>query len=227
MATEEAAATESEETSTGEAGDEQNTGGGDTAASETTSDTVITGGEGADKDAADTGGDASGEGGDEDGAGKEGEGTVPENYADFNLPEGLSISDEYLQEIAPVFKELGLTQEQAQKVIDVHTQRAQAGEEARSEAFNQVKQEWLDAAKADKEIGGEAFDENVASAQLALKQFGSDGLKQVLRDYGIGNHPEVIRVFTKVGKLLKEDQPGVAGGTFNGKPDRAEILYGN
>jgi len=177
----------------------------------------------------DTGDTSTGNGdentGDAAAAGSDADTGAPETYADFELPEGVELDSEYLNELKADFKELGLTQEAAQKLVTNHAKRIQASQESRVEAFNQLTKDWLSSAKSDKEIGGEAFDQNVGLARSALEKFGTPELNGLLRDYGIGNHPEVIRVFTRVGKLLKEDQPGNSGANTSKPPSREEILY--
>lgn len=177
-----------------------------------------------------------GEGGNPAAAGDEGAGDgtasgegkeplVPEAYADFSLPEGVSLDAKFLEKMTESFKGAGLTQEQAQAIISSQAEFVKAGEEASVAAFNQLVKGWVTEAKNDKEIGGEKFDENVQAARGALEKFGTPELKKLLNDYGIGSHPELIRAFTRIGKLLKEDQPG-GGAPQQQQKDRAEILYG-
>lgn len=161
-------------------------------------------------------------------AGDEPNATVPpETYADFELPEGMEINAEYLEQMTPVFKDLGLTQEAAQKLVSAHAKQVQAGEEARASAFNQLTQDWLTATKADKEIGGDKFEESLQHARRALGEFGTPALNELFRNYGIGNHPEVVRAFTRIGKLMKEDQPGQLGNGAEPPKSRVDLLYGN
>lgn len=47
-----------------------------------------------------------------------------------------------------------------------------------------------------------------------------------MNDYGIGNHPEVIRFMANVGKLTKEDVPDSGGNTGQGPRDHVSVLYG-
>ncbi|MBL4763478.1 MAG: hypothetical protein JKY93_12380, partial [Gammaproteobacteria bacterium] len=64
---------------------------------------------------------------------------------------------------------------------------------------------WKTEAKADKEIGGAAFDENMAHAQKALAKYGSTELKEFGEQYGWADHPEYLRMMVRVGKTLSED----------------------
>ncbi|KPM67603.1 peptidase [Pseudomonas putida] len=134
--------------------------------------------------------------------------SVPETYAFANLPEGYSISEEQLAAFSPVLKELGLTQEQADKLVAFDAQRSLAAAEASQqqaiEFRNKQVGEWETALRSDAEFGGANFDANVAVAQQFLTDFGSPELSAFLAESGLGSHPEVVRMFHKAGKELGE-----------------------
>lgn len=160
-------------------------------------------------------------------AGEETTAGAPEEYAEFTVPDGLSIAPETLSEMTEKFKALNLSQEAAQEMVNMQIQAYQRHQGLQETAFQNLVKQWSEQAKSDPEIGGEAFTANVQSARSALKQFGTPGLNELLVQYGIGNHPEVIRVFSKVGNLLKEDQPGNPRPVNSNKqPDRVELMYG-
>lgn len=185
-------------------------------------DTLLTGGE---KDAA---GKESEDGKTSEGeAGKEGSDTPPDTYADFVLPEGMALDEAALTEATPMFKELGLTQQQAQQVIDLYAKQVQAGSQKLIDDFNQMTKDWREQAVNDKEFGGDKWDKSKAAAQLAINKFGTPEFKQMLEDHGMGNHPEVIRFMVKVGQTLKEDVPGAAAGNVSAEVDRVGQMYPN
>lgn len=206
-------------------------------AGEGTGTTVLTGGEGSEADDDKSSGE--GEGSEADGeasgddktgddeAGKEGSDTVPDTYADFGLPEGMEVDALALDQATPIFKELGLTQVQAQSLVDFYATQVQAGSEKQIDDFNQLMKDWREQGKNDKEIGGEKYDENIKLAHTAIAKYGTPELKQLLEDHGVGNHPELIRFMVKVGRTLKEDVPGDGGNAPAGNEDRATLLYGN
>ena len=148
-----------------------------------------------------------------------------ETYADFTVPEGIELDAQMLESAQPLFKELGLNQEQAQKLVDFQAAQVQASQTGQAEAFNQLKLDWQDQSKNDKEIGGDKFEQSVSDAREALGKFGTPELTKLLNDFGIGNHPEMIRFMAKVGTLTKEDVPGNSGSPANPEKDRVSILY--
>ena len=168
-----------------------------------------------------SGGDAAGE---TDGEGSQ---TAPDTYADFAMPEGVTVDSALLSEATPLFKELGLTQEQAQKLVDFQAKQVQASSQSQVDAFNQLMNDWQEQSRNDKEFGGDKFDENIAVARSAIDKFGTPELKQLLEEHGIGNHPEFIRYNIEIGKLLKEDVPGGTTTPTSKAQDRVSLLYPN
>ena len=170
-----------------------------------------------------TEGDAEGNPGEE--AGDKGQDELPETYADFELPEGMQLDATTLESATPMFKELGLTQDQAQKVVSFYADQVKAGEQKQIDAFNQLTDDWRSQSMNDKEFGGDHFEESVGIARQALDKFGTPELKTLLSEHGVGNHPEVIRMMIKVGKLTQEDVPGADGQVSNPEQSRVDILY--
>jgi len=153
--------------------------------------------------------------------------TPPDTYADFVMPEGVELDSALLTEAAPLFKELGLTQDQAQKLVDFQAAQAKASSESSVDAFNQLMNDWQTQSKNDKEFGGDNFEESVGIARQAIDKFGTPELKQLLEEHGVGNHPEVIRFMVKVGKLTAEDVPGGTTTATSQAQDRVSLLYPN
>lgn len=176
------------------------------------------------------GGDKGGEGSDADDANAdagEGSDTPPENYADFNLPEGMTIDKSALDSAAPILQKYKVSQEDAQALVDVMAGKVQAVQQGQVDAFNQLMTDWKEASKNDSEFGGDKFDESIALAKSAVDKFGTPELTKLLEDHGMGNHPEVIRFMVKVGKLTAEDVPGGDQTPTSKEKDRLEQLYPN
>lgn len=130
---------------------------------------------------------------------------APEQYEDFAAPEGVQLDVELVGDLKTIAKELNLSQKDAQRVADLGPKLMQKLQGQQAEAFAQVRQTWANDAKADKEIGGEAFDENLGVAKKALESFGTPELRTLLNESGIGNHPEVIRFMVRAGKAISSD----------------------
>lgn len=145
---------------------------------------------------------------------------APEKY-EFKLAEGVTLNDAAVAAFEPVARELDLTQEQADKLVDIYA----AQEAARVQQWTDTVKGWTDAAKADPEFGGPKMNENMGVAVRALKEYGSPELNQLLDSFGIGNHPAFIRFAYRAGKALGEDKliPANSGGSKSA----AEIMFGS
>jgi len=145
---------------------------------------------------------------------------APEEYADFTLAEGAEVNETVLGEFKSFAKDLNLTQEQAQRLVDFQ----QTVEVQRAEAFQEQVNAWVDSAKNDKEFGGKQFEENTALANEALKEYGTAELITLLKDTRMGNHPEVIRTFYRIGKALKEGS-SARSSSSSGGPKKLTDIY--
>lgn len=152
-----------------------------------------------------------------DGAGEGGEGeqapahVVPEAY-ELTAPEGLTIDADLLAEATPIFKEAGLSNDQAQAILPAAKSLMEKTQQATVQSLidggNQQRKAWLDAAKADEQIGGNKWDASLASSAKALDALGhpeGSDFRKALNETGFGNHPEMIRIFARLGEMVGED----------------------
>ena len=159
---------------------------------------------------------------------------VPERY-ELDVPEGFAIDPQALAVATPVFRELGLSNEQASKLMPVAAQFAQGlSDKLNAQILSQVsadRKAWLDSAMADREIGGAHWKETLAKGAFALDNLGfpkGSPFRVLLDESGLGNHPEMIRAWAKVGRAIGEDGDFVRGaGNPHSRRDTAETLYPN
>lgn len=161
------------------------------------------------------------------------DGKAPEAYEKFSLPEGYEYDEKLAGDFGGVAKELGLSQDKAQKLVDHYIQLTQKAIQVHNERSAQISEEWKTSAETDKEYGGAKFAENIAVAKKALESFGTPELTKHLNESGLGNHPEIIRFCWKVGKLLSDDhQPDDLSGRMKDpnkkltEEEVAKLLFG-
>lgn len=164
------------------------------------------------------------EGKDDDSGEQEG---APEKYEDFVIPEGMTANPEALAEFQEFAKARNLSQKDAQEVLDYHSKEVAKLFTAQEEAWTEVKKGWVDTAKSDKEYGGTNFKENMKHVAVALKNLGTPELKDALDQTGLGDHPELVRFFYRVGKLVGEADFRTGNGDSTGQKDAASVLYPN
>lgn len=129
---------------------------------------------------------------------------APETYADFTYPEGIEKDGALETKFREWAKAKNLSQEDAQAALNLGMENIKAINAAQETAFKTVTEGWLTEAKTDKDIGGEAFDANVAIGMKAIERFGNEKFEAMLDDTGVGNHPEMIRFLKGVGDQLTE-----------------------
>lgn len=157
---------------------------------------------------------------------------VPESY-ELTFSEGVTADADTITEATPVLKELGLSNDKAQKLvplIEAHTARALAARDAQIDTYIAGERAaWLETAKADPEIGGSKWDASISAAAKALDRFGAtkdSEFRALLETSGLGNHPEMVRMFAKIGAATSEDTSFPrAGGNASGARTLAETLY--
>jgi hypothetical protein len=158
---------------------------------------------------------------------------LPEKY-ELTAPEGMTLDIEALAIADPVFRELGLTNDQAQKLMPVAGEYAQRIANGTLQAIHDQRvadrAEMVKAAKADPEIGGAKWDESISFAALALDKLGmpkGSPFREFLRSEDLDNHPEMIRAMVKIGRALSEDTDFVRGDTAAPVANLAHQIYPN
>lgn len=148
---------------------------------------------------------------------------APEKY-EFTAAEGVELDTEAMKDFEPVARDLNLTNEQAQKLVDAYPKILAGVQQRQADAWQAQTEQWATDVKADKDIGGDKLTANLSAAQRALDQFGTPELKEYLNTTGLGNHPDLVKTFVKIGKAMSED--GMVDGSNQGQRSAAEVLYG-
>lgn len=153
---------------------------------------------------------------------------APEKYEDFKMPEGVEVDKAALEKFTPLAKELNLSQDNAQKLVDFYAKAQQEMRQQHMTAWNDTIVGWQKAVNGDKEYGGAQLKENLAHAARFRDQFGTPELTKALNELKIGDHPEMVRLFVRAGKAMADDsfRAGRTPGN-GGEQSRAEILYPN
>lgn len=130
---------------------------------------------------------------------------VPEKY-EVKLPEGAELDTATLDLFSPIFKELGITNEGAQKLVDAYIPLIQSTidkqkKEAQSD-YKAIVAGWH--ADTMKDLGPNAK-QDLAACGRALNKFGSKELRELFQETGVGNHKEMVRFMVKIGKTISED----------------------
>tara|TARA_R110000851_G_scaffold283911_1_gene437478 strand:- start:2508 stop:3248 length:741 start_codon:yes stop_codon:yes gene_type:complete len=143
---------------------------------------------------------------DDDDNGDEDEGTELLTADDFDMPEGLEVDEGMMGEFLEIANNKELSgKDRDQALVGLYAQKQKDALDAQYQSWDDQRSAWKTEAKTDKEIGGKAFDENLAHAQKAMAKFGSKELKEFGEQYGFMDNPEYLRMMVRVGKTLSED----------------------
>lgn len=140
---------------------------------------------------------------------------APEKYEAFKAPEGYELDQPTVDRAIPLFKELGLSQEGAQKLIDFQSELSKQASEAGVQLWMDTQAKWVDAVKADPEIGHK-LPEVKATISKAIDSVLGPALGKDFREAmdftGAGNNPAFIKGFYKFAQGRTEGTHVAAGG---------------
>lgn len=147
---------------------------------------------------------------------------VPEKY-EFKLPEGVVVDQPLVDKLSPVFKEMKISQADAQKLADVWTQHQKEAVEAQAKSFQQYLKESKD--ETIKALGPE-YKAQLAFVAKIRDRFLSAETQEMLEATGLSNNKSIILDLIKLGQLVSEDK--LIDGkkeTPVGSKSASEILY--
>ncbi len=147
---------------------------------------------------------------------------APDEYQ-FTMPEGQEVDAQLVEHFSEAARELNLSQDAAQQLLG---KMAPAMAARQAEQIAAVQEQWAEDSRVDKEFGGDHLTENLGLAKQAMDQFATPELRTLLNESGMGNHPEVIRMFVRVGKTISEDG-FVSGKGASSHPGDVKSFYPN
>jgi hypothetical protein len=133
---------------------------------------------------------------------------VPEKY-EFKIPDGMQMDTALLAETEPLFKELEITQANAQKLIDLYAQKIYpAIIKQNTDAWMQQTEAWKKEVAQNNEIKINKEGENEDGLRVIntlLTPEEAKAFKADLNKFGIGNHPLLNLMYARMAASLKED----------------------
>lgn len=146
---------------------------------------------------------------------------VPESEEGYqvDIPEGVEVREEVLNEFKSVAKDLKLLPQQADKLArwwiekesEILAEQERVAEERVKEAEKSLRKEW-----------GQAFESKLLLARKAVEAVGGEDLLERLEETGLGNAPVVIKAFARIGEMLSEDTlKGFRPGWYAMTPEEA------
>lgn len=144
----------------------------------------------------------------------------------LELPKDTRLRDADMERIASYAKEQGLSKDAAQKLLQGESEARDSYFEKLQEDHQENIREWQSEVKLDKELGGENYNKNIELARRVAHKFGSERFLKDLDESGYGNHPEMVRVFARIGKSMHSDEFVRAGSQSGGDRSMEDLFYG-
>lgn len=148
-------------------------------------------------------------------------------YADFKLPEGVSVTPEQIAPFTDILGKHGISQEVGQELMDLHAnalkQAAEATTQGQFDTFEQTRRTWReDFFKS----AGNRSDTIANDAKQAIKDLVPDTAKrtelyEVLKFTGAGDHKAVINLLAAAGRKLRERAAPPQGVRMSGQSKSA------
>ena len=162
---------------------------------------------------------------------------APEAYSTFAVPDGYELDTGVATEASKIFKEMNLTQDQAQKLVDFYTAKTTESANQPYQVWNEMQEKWVRDVKADPQMGPR-LNEIKTTISRAIDGLGDPKLAQEFRaamDYtGAGNNPAFIKAFWKLASKVTEgghvsgNGPSPAGQPNGSRPaSAARAMYPN
>lgn len=131
---------------------------------------------------------------------------APERY-EFAM-EGVELDPAMMREAEPILRELNLSNEGANKLLPVANKLVSSTQDrmmqAMIDAGAKQRKDWLTAYHSDPDIGGARRVETQRLAEAGMTAAGFKAghpFRQMLTESGLGNHPDMIRTFRRLGEL--------------------------
>jgi hypothetical protein len=147
---------------------------------------------------------------------------LPTEFGQYEVKaEKQAITPEFMEDFRKTAYDQKLLPEQANAIFDFINNKVS---EEQERAFSGSQEEITKGIEGLKQEWGDAFEQNIIKAKVTVKEFGGEQFQKYLNESGLGNNPELIKVFTKIGEnLLKEDKfTGEAKSAYALSPSAAQ-----
>jgi len=155
------------------------------------------------------------------------------DYTKFAQIEGFNLDDELINKFAPIAQKLNLSQSSVEMLLEIALEMSKKQNEMREIEENQKQEKTLmDYQKRFSEdenlpsLNSLQIKEYMRIADSAYNEFVTPELKEIFKNTGLIYHPELIKMFHKIGELQQEDDIGHYGQPACEELSPAQILYG-
>ena len=136
----------------------------------------------------------------------------PEDHNGYQLGDFQPEQTENFRQFA---HQLGLNNQQAETIYQAYQQDIAERDQVSQQQFEQFEVDNLNALQQE---WGDQFNHNLEMARRAFMNFATPEAVQIVEETGMGNHPELLKVFARIGEVLAEDSvlPGTNNSVLGG-----------
>lgn len=133
----------------------------------------------------------------------------PEKYEAFKVPDGYELDEATATEAQGLFKELGLSQDAAQKLVDFYSKKSIETTDSPFEAFKAARDEWRTSIVKDPTLGdGKDLKTEVRAtigrAIDSLEPAIAKEFREAMNFTGAGDHPGFVKAFYALAQRATE-----------------------
>lgn len=166
---------------------------------------------------------------------------APDKYEGLQLPKDSKLDPKLIERTAATARTLGLSNENAGKLLDSFATEVTSHAEARVKeitdsyapggpAWKEVVEKWNNDALADPNVGNgkpEVLAQKKALAERVAAKFGDQKFVDLLKSDPMGSHPAVIQFLAAIGTAMGEKALVIPQGNGQQAPkSTAEVMYG-
>ena len=140
----------------------------------------------------------------------------------LHMPPDITADKDLLNDFGNLAGEMNLSQEQAQKLVDLQVQNLRCQETR----FKHMRNQWVEELRRDPEYGGQRFNATIKDAESVLQRFDTDGVVlQTLQATGFGDNPAVLKMLARIKQVISDDEFVSASGRAKNTKSLNEILW--
>lgn len=148
---------------------------------------------------------------------------------EITLPEGYEVDGDVLERFKPIAEKISLNSEGASELAKWYADERAAAIKDAEAVMEKQSEDWRKAVENDPDYGRQKLAESSAFATRGVEWAG-EPVRDMIREFGLGNHPELFKFFTRLGRAVGDDNTFVNGGAGGGSgrqsaEDRRDVLY--
>ena len=138
---------------------------------------------------------------------------------EFKSPEDMPLDEDMLGRLKETCAKLKVPKDEAQALLDLGVELVRKNAAAAHDEWNRTLDGWESEIKSHPKLGGEKLSASMAVAARPLARFGSEALRKLVTETGIGSNPAFFEFMHAVGTAMADDNPPAGDKSSSGAGD--------